>query len=831
MAVPERAVTSRASSGGEMCDHAPTSVPLAPGERIGPYEIQALLGAGGMGEVYRGRDTRLGRDVALKRIAPKLADDPAYRHRFEIEARAASALNHPSIVTIYDIGETDGRSWIAMEWVEGRTLRQALEDGALPIGDAWSVARQVADGLAAAHAKGIVHRDLKPENIMVGVDGRARILDFGLARLSVVDPLLGVQSEVETVAAPMRSTFAGSILGTVGYMSPEQAAGRAVDFRSDQFAFGLLTYEMLSGRQAFQRPTVIETLSAIINEEPRSLASVRSDVPDAFAQVISRCLSKQPKDRFGSSRDLVAALASCDPRAGTSGSGVLLPTGYDVLVHGRPLAKRRRAIAAAAAALVVLATAAVWQQVGSQRGQAAIDSMAVLPFESASGPAEEYLGDGISDALIGQMSRVAGLRVMARGTVLHYRGTKDPQAVGRQLRVGAVVTGSVARRGDRLSVSAELIAVSSGQRLWGDTFEAPIADLLRVQDAIVTNISEGLRLRLSGDARRGLAQHATEDPVAYELLLKGRHLMANDTEEDDIAARELFRQALQRDPRFVEARLDVVTTYIRSAGNLYAPPTDAWGRAAEELKAVLAIDPGNVRARANRAVRYFMFDWDWAKAEEEFAGISDDPRLYYSNGYHPVAIYFWVRGRTDEALAVMERGLVVDPENFESRIMRADLLAQAGRLDEAVAQYSALESAAPDDNRPMYGLADVMKRRGRIQDAIAALRKAYELSNEPAGLDALATARSEADYNAAEVAVARARITELESQASSRYISPLDLARLHAQVGDRERAFANLALAVAERSPGLVHLKVDRAWDRIRADQRFAAVVRQVGIP
>ena len=827
-----QAVASRASTPPELCHDAPTRVALAPGDRIGPYEIQALIGVGGMGEVYRGRDTRLGREVALKLIAPLLADDPSFRRRFEIEAHAASALNHPSIVTIYDIGESAGRSWIAMEWVEGRTLRQAIEEGPLEIADAWSVARQVADGLAAAHAKGIVHRDLKPENVMLGLDGRARILDFGLARVNVVEALEGAHSRVETVAVPARATRAGSILGTVGYMSPEQAAGRQADAQSDQFSLGLLTYEMLSGRQAFERPSVIETLSAIIHDEPTPLAAARADIPLKFGEVISRCLSKPPKNRYESTRDLVAALAACDPRAG-SASGIALPAAYDVISGGRPDSRRtsRRLAVAGAAAVLVVGAAAVWHRLGPARALPAIESVAVLPFDSTSQSDAQYLGDGITTALIEQMSRVPSLRVMARGTVFRYRGTSDPRAAGRQLEVGAVVTGRVTRSGDRLSVAAELIDVATGARLWGETYEAPLADVLRVQDAIAANIAEGLRLQLSSDTRRRLEAHGTEDPVAYELFLKGRYLMANDTEEDDAAARALFRQALESDPRFVEARLDIAATYIRSAGNLYSPPTDAWARAEEELAAVLAVDEKNFRARVNRAVRSFLFDWNWAKAEEEFAAVSTDPRLFLSNAYHPLAIYYWVRGRTDDALAVMERALAVDPENFESKVMRADLLAQAGRLDDAVAQYTSLAAAAPEDSRPLYGLADVMRRRGQMLEAIALLRKAYEHSDDPAGIDALATARTEADYEAAEVAVARARLEELQGLAGTRYVSPLDLARLHAQVGDHEQAFANLALALAERSAGLVHLKVDRAWDGIRADQRFAAIVRQVGIP
>ena len=785
--------------------------------------------------MYRGRDTRLGRDVALKVIAPRLADDPSYRRRFELEARAASALNHPSIVTIYDIGETDGRSWIAMEWVEGRTLRQALDDGPLAVGDAWSITRQVAEGLAAAHAKGIVHRDLKPENVMLGLDGRARVLDFGLARVTIVDAIEGAQSTAQTIAAPGRATFEGSILGTVGYMSPEQASGRPVDFRSDQFALGLLAYEMLAGRQAFERPSAVETLSAIIREDPVPLASIRSDISDGFQRVIGRCLTKLPRDRFESSRDLVAALTAFDNRSTDAGPPAVAPASHvisaAIKLDTRRSSTSRRVVLVGAAVLALAAAAIGWNRYGAP-SSSAINSLAVLPFESATNePDADYLGDGLTEALIGQMSRVPALRVMARGTVFRFKGTKDPQAAGRQLGVGAVVTGRVTRRGDRLSISAELIEIPTGLRLWGETYDGRFADVLQMQDTIASNLSQGLRLRLSNDVKRTLATHGTESVEAYELLLKGRSLLARDTEEDDNAARDLFRRAIEKDPQFVEAHQEVAVTFIRSAGNLYAPPTEAWARAEEELKKVLALDPQNFRVRVSRAVRLFMFDWDWPKAEQEFQQLSTDPRLFLSNSYHPVAIYYWVRGRPDEAVSVMDRAMLVDPENLESRVMRADFLAQAGRLDDAVTQYTAIAAAAPDDARSLYGLADVMKRRGDIGGAIQTLKKAYELSDESAGSEALASARTEADYEAAEVAVARARVVDLETQAKTRYVSPLDVARLQAQVGDRERAFASLNLALAERSAGLVHLKVDRAWDRIRDDQRFAAVVRRVGIP
>jgi serine/threonine protein kinase len=364
-----------------------------------------------MGEVYRGRDTRLGRDVALKVISPKLVGNETSRHRFEREARAASALNHPAIVTVYDVGETEGVSWIAMEWVDGRTLRQVFADGPLPLHDAWSIARQIAEGLAAAHAKGVIHRDLKPENVIIATDGRVRILDFGLARQTVTEGFESSLEAAETMLA-IGATVEGVILGTVGYMSPEQAAGGAVDFRSDQFAFGLLVYEMLSGRRAFAHASAVETLWATIRENPVPLGSLRSGIPEALERVVARCLSKKPEERFASTRDLVAALESAE--AGlleTPAPTVVLPPEAPVVV-ARRATRLRDAAVVVAVILIVTAMAMSWKVLTTSD---AIDSLAVLPFENRStDPDSNYLGDELTESLINQMVRVPSLKVPAR---------------------------------------------------------------------------------------------------------------------------------------------------------------------------------------------------------------------------------------------------------------------------------------------------------------------------------------------------------------------------------------------------------------------------------
>jgi eukaryotic-like serine/threonine-protein kinase len=799
---------------------------LAPDDRLGPYVIQALLGAGGMGEVYRGFDTRLGRDVALKVISPRLVGDAASRKRFETEARAASALNHPAIVTIYDVGESEGVSWIAMEWVEGRVLRSVLAEGPLPIAEAWSIAKQLAAGLSAAHAKGIVHRDLKPENVMLTADGRAKILDFGLARQFTVD--VPDDSALETTTG---ATFAGSILGTAGYMSPEQASGRVADFRSDQFSLGVVIYELITGRRAFSRPTAVETLSATIRENPEHLSQLCAGVSEAFHRVIDRCLAKRPEDRFASTRDLASTLESLNPvSGGSSGTNTLAETKTGVEIYPAAPVMRRRAwaVGIAGVALVALALAAgVWNRFG-----AAITSVAVLPFENtAQDPDVDYLGDGLTESLIDHLSRVQSLTVMARGSVMRFKDSGDPLGAGRTLGVGAVVSGTVTRRDDQVIISAELIDTATGERLWGGIFDRPMAELFRVQDSLVSSISTGLRLRLTGQDQQRLAGYGTESVEAYELYLKGLHFFYEDTEGGDLEALKLFQQAVGKDPKFVNAIVGISSVYARQAGNGYAPPKEALARAAEEIQKVTAIDPDNLAVRNAVVANRFFRTYDWAAAERDYRALLEEPGFFQSIHYHPVALFFIAIGRPDEAVAIMERGLASDPGNTESRVMLGTFLAQAGRLDDAMKVYTAIIESEPRDPRPHFGAADVYRRRGDIPRAFESRHTAYELSGEEDAARVFASGRTEEDFEKAEIAVARIRLRELEGAASVRFVSQLDFARQYAVIGDRERAIPALERAVEEKPIGLILLKVDQAWDRIRTDPRFAAIVRRIGIP
>ena len=780
-----------------------------------------------MGEVYRGVDTRLGRAVALKVISQRLVGDEGSRRRFETEARAASALNHPAIVTIYDIGEGDGLSWIAMELVEGRTLREAIADGPLSIRQAWSIARQLAEGLAAAHAKGIVHRDLKQENVMLTHEGGVKILDFGVARQ--VAPASARGSSLAT--ATDVGTMAGAILGTVGYMSPEQATRRNVDFRSDQFSFGAVIYELLAGQRAFHRPTAVETLSAILRDEPPPLASNRADAPDALQRVIGRCLEKAPEQRFASTRELATALALM-PEASTSvaSSGTALPDPATAPPRRRTLTRLRLAVLAAVA-LAVASGAFLW----SRRDGTApppLTSVAVLPFESSPpDPDIEYIADGLTEGLIDHLARARSLKVQARATVMRLKGNPNPQEAARALGVGAVVTGALSRRGTQIVVSAELIDGATGERLWGQKFDRPLADLMRVQDTIVLSIAEGLQLRLSGEEKARLGGFGTDNPEAYELFLKGRFLMQRETEEDDLEALRLFKLAAEKDPNFLDAHLAVANSYGRMVGGGLLSSRDAGGHADEALAKAFAIDRNNAGVRMAMAGRRFVTKHDWAAAEREYRAVMDEPTILRSSQWHPIALFFVAIGRPDEAAALAERALVVDPGNLESRAMLGNFLKQAGRFDQAMETYEKLAAEEPEDSRPLFGIADVYRRRGDVARAAEARRKAYVIDDREDAAQAFAGATTEAEYAKAELAVARAELRDLQDLSKHRFVSPLDIARLHAQVGNREEALALLERATDEDMTGLSLLKVDQDWESVRADPRFAAVVRRIGIP
>src|ERR1017187_10815422 len=515
-------------------------------------------------------------------------------------------------------------------------------------------------------------------------------------------------------------------------------------------------YGLVAGRRAWRNPPPAETLGAIMREDPPLLSSAESPIPARVRRVVGRCLAKSPDERYSATRDLARDVKYLADQT----SDAVGPSDLGLTVEPPPRPRPRLAAPAvvgilALAAIVALGVA-LW--IRQHRGPAAIESLAVLPFENGTrDPDIEYLSDGITESLIDQMSPVRALTVMARATVFHFKGSTDPREAGRKLGVGAVLMGRISRREGRLSISAELVNVATGARLWGDTYNRPFADLLHVQDEIASEISAGLRLRLTEPEKRTLGQHGTEDTEAYELFLKARYAESKDTEEGYLEARRLFLQAVEKDPSFARAQLGASDTYGLMAMDGYIPPAEGWAGSNEGARKALALDPDFTEARAALAIPRFLFDWDWAGAEREFRELLVEPGPTREKG--PLfALLLWASGRTDEALAVTEKARRADPGNLSLTIKTADYLAKAGRFEDAIGRYRAAMELDHSDPRAWFGLAEILRRQGDATGAIAALRKAYELTGEDDGVKALAAARTEKDYENAKVAGARVRL-------------------------------------------------------------------------
>ncbi|MBC8646494.1 MAG: protein kinase, partial [Thermoanaerobaculia bacterium] len=647
---------------------------LPAGTRLGPYEIVSPLGAGGMGEVYRARDTRLGRHVAVKVLPESVTADKDRLRRFEQEARAASALNHPNILTIHDVGTEDAAPYVVFELLEGETLRERMAHGALPPHRALEIAGQIARGLAAAHAQGIVHRDLKPENVFVTRDGRVKILDFGLAKLR--------HPSGETLAsgAPtIASTEPGVILGTVGYMSPEQVRGQDTDHRSDLFAFGAVLYEMLSGRRAFHGESAIETMTAILQDEP-------PDVPAATAGVemtLRRCLAKNVGERMQDANDLAFVLEAIGGAAPASP------------LAAEPAGDRRK-------------------------------SVAILPFKDlARNPENAHLGVGLADATITELALVHSLIVRPTAAVLKYQDAAlDPQQAGRELGVDAVADGSFQRSGSRLRVTVQLVATAGGKSLWGAKIDTTMDDLFRMQDEVSRHIAEALEIELSPGDERRIAKAPRPGGRAYELYLKGRYLLLSDTNLDDLnAAIEVLEQAREADPGSAIAIVGLADAYTRM-GFSFDPDGDWYERAQALCAEALALDPQIPEGRYLRGRLLWnpRSGFDHAAALREFlAAVAGRPNLV--EGHHHAAMVMVHVSLLEEATAGFERALAINPEDQFAELHRALSLYLRGFYSQARALTEDIVPRAGSAWAP-YQLAMCHLHLGETADASRILERA-----------------------------------------------------------------------------------------------------------
>ncbi|HXM42625.1 MAG TPA: protein kinase [Bryobacteraceae bacterium] len=639
---------------------------ITAGVRIGPYEILSLLGTGGMGEVYKARDTGLNRIVALKTLPAEKIADAGRKGRFLQEAQAAASLNHPNIVTIYGISEESGVYFIAMEYVAGTTLEQMNGRGALPVKDATKYASDIADALAAAHAAGIVHRDLKPANVIVTQGGRAKLLDFGLAQF--IEPVAAPEGETATMR-----TLPGTIVGTAAYMSPEQAEGRTVDARSDVFSFGLVLYEMLCGQRAFQGGSWIATLAAILQEEPRPLRDIKPAIPAAIEGHVLRCLRKDPAQRFQTMREVQRALAEA---ALSNGAAEDTP------------------------------------------------SIAVLPFANLSGGKEnEYFGDGLAEEIINALAKVPELRVIARGSAFAFRGKeRDLRTVGQRLRVGAILEGSVRTAGNRVRIAAQLINVADESHLWSERYEREMTDIFAIQDDISQAIANALKVKLAAPRR------STSNVEAFQSYLKGLYWYQRYTPESLALAKESFERVLRHDPACAAA-YGGLAVYSYGLGALgIRRMTEMAPLAKSAAGNALAIDPTLSEAHSVLGLVVGAVEFDWKAAESHFqAAMAVDPvpplvRVRY-------ALYFLTPlRRFEEAAAQYRRALETDPLSMMVHYGLAFALYCQGRYDDAIEHAAAAVDLYPDYWLVHFAMGLALSQKGCLRESIASLETAVRLS-------------------------------------------------------------------------------------------------------
>jgi TolB-like protein/Tfp pilus assembly protein PilF len=761
---------------------------LANGTQLGPYKIVAPLGAGGMGEVYRARDVRLGREVALKILPERFAQDPDRLTRFEREARAVAALAHPNILVLHDIGGGEGVHYAVTELLEGETFRRCLARAPLPWRKAVEVAAAVADGLAAAHAKRIVHRDLKPENLFLTADGRVKILDFGLARVEGAE----LPPDVDTRSYSPGQTQPGAVLGTPGYMAPEQVCGQPADARSDLFAFGCVLYEMVSGRRPFAGSSEAEVAAAILHEDPPGLAGAGAKLPAELERLIRHCLEKNAEARFQSARDLAFAL-----RALLSDSDVAK------ISAARPAARRGRR-------------------------RKAVDSLAVLPLANAAAdPDAEYVSDGLTESILFTLSRLPRLRVMARSTVFRYKGRDvDPQAVGRELGVQAVLTGRISVRGDTLTLAVELVDVADGAQLWGEQYRRRLSDILTVEEDVARQITENLRLQLSGAEKKRLVQQPTADTDAYRLYLQGRYYWNKRTEEGLTRGVACFDQAIAQDPGYALAYAGLADCYNNLGSYAFVPPREAFPRAKSAALKALELDPELAEAHVSLGFVRCLFDWDWAGARKAYRrALKLNPG--YVTAHHWYAWYLITVGEWQEAYAEMERARELDPLSLPINTNLGFCHYFARQYDRAIGQFHKALEMEPTFTEAHRGLGLCYAETGAFGKALGALRKAR--SHSPSSLEVVAHV-GYAHALAGKGDEARKVLRELEEAAARRYVSCYDRAGIHAALGELDPAFALLEQACGERSYALAWVHVDPCLDRLRPDPRFAEVLQRAGL-
>jgi len=793
------------------------------GQTLGHYRVLEQIGAGGMGVVYRAHDERLDRDVALKVLPADNFQDASARARLLREARTASRLNHPHICTVHEVDEADGHTYIAMELVEGQPLSLRLLSGPLEPGEVVRLGLQLADALAHAHEREVVHRDLKSANVVITREGRAKVLDFGLAK-RIHEGAAGDA----TTQSQISLTQTGSVVGTLAYMAPEQLRGQPADARSDVWALGAVLYEMATGRLPFQGQTGFELSSGIMSQPP---APLPGRVPVELKVIIERCLEKEPPRRYQRGGELRAALEA----AQTSTVRLWKPWSYR-------LTKRRwPALALASLVLVAVLVGLNLERTRTRLGSGApqIESLAVLPLVNASAdPDVEYLADGITESLINSLSQVPNLAVMSRNAVFRYKGREtDAQAVGQTLKVQAVLTGRVVQRGDGLSISAELIEVRNNRHLWGEQYNRKLRDILAVQEDISTEISEKLRFRLTGEERKRLTKRYTQNTEAYQLYLRGRYHWNKKNPEGFNKGIEYFQKAIEADPNYAPAYAGLAALYNNLANYNFAlvPPREAWAKAKAAAGKALQIDDTLAPAHASLALVAYQWEWDWSNAEKEFKrALELDPSSSSTYEPSPASTYHWyshylmTMGRTEESFRAGRRALELDPLDLANNAHQGWHYLSTRNYDRAIEPLQKTIEMDPSFPVAQWYLGLAYEQKGAFQDAIAQFQNCVRITGGRPSMVALLGHAYAAANRRSE---AQATLQQLSALSKQRYVPSYPIAVIYAALGQKDEAFAWLERAYDERDSWMDYLGLDPRLDGLRADPRFQDLLRRMNLP
>jgi serine/threonine-protein kinase len=809
------------------------------GKQIGHYQVLNQIGRGGMGEVFLAQDTRLGRKVALKLLRSDFTRNEERLRRFQQEARAASALNHPNILTIYEIGSEDGTHFMATEYVEGETLRQRMASARIKLGEALDVAVQVAGALAAAHEAGIVHRDIKPENIMVRRDGYAKVLDFGLAKLTERAP---ASSDSGWPTLGKVETNPGVVMGTVQYMSPEQARGVSIDERTDIWSLGCVLYETLAGRAPFEGKTVTDMLVAIVEKEPPPLSNLASEqIPADLDWIITKTLRKNPDDRYQTSKELFVNLQrlrqkleieshlerSSTPEASgaaTRPNVALLSTTKRTEQLRRFLSTRRTILYVAVLTILILgAFASVWHWRQSSVGtQPEIKSLAVLPLRTLDANEDPSLGLKLTDALIQRLGRLRQIVVRPTRSVQGYESkTLDPVAAGREQQVDVVLDGSFQRDGERLRLRVQLLRVSDGQQLWAKAFDEQSTDPFYLQDALAEQAAQALVPQLTGAERKLIARRDTEKVEANRLYTEGRYHWNKRNVEGIRKSVELLEQAVALDPKYAHAYAALADSYITLSEYGLLPASEAFPKARDAAQRALGIDDSLGEAYTALAMIKASYDWDWKGADEAFQrAIQLNPN--YATAHQWYSEFLAAMGRHDEALSEIRRAQQLDPLSLIIQSVEAWILYYARDYDGMLAQSQRIIERDPTFGEVYAYVGLAYEQKGMFRQAMDAFQKYSTLMgyNTPAA----------AAIRAKPISTARDYWQRLAELAKPPTGSEFDGALALAQLGESDKALDLLERAYNKRDDQIMYLKVNPNLDPIRSHPRFKDLLRRVAL-